>query len=435
VLKKVLSATLAEQATKELPQIIARLDAKIIEARNNESFLQRLASEPDMRTVAKELEGLVNQLHPAADSRMDYEQGLRDALFQCIDSSIEENAGMTFFNESKQGSGQHPFDLTAPTQLLQEPQLGDAHWSKGRSNAAKVLYDLNYEPDRPELQKEFRHNIGLFRNLMIYSSEGNLDGIGPSSMNHLRDRAVEIGNIAAYFQFEQPAHPRRARTAWNRSLNYLVDGMIGNAQEDMEVDMGKATIVDQSFGVFMGKLDEFASSVHLSGPAEKSDLARAYFKFLLEKISSRIQDERLRAEMYGILERERRPLADYLELQNELAKAKKLPTVVEKGFFSSFQDMNCIVSVPMFNEEYTRAYCRVLSKRVSDDMFRIMSVRLLEPLIFECIQFSLNLFNSNSTVIREAKLASGEADELEELRRVLQTHLDSSADPRNKKGN
>ena len=59
-------------------------------------------------------------------------------------------------------------------------------------------------------------------------------------------------------------------------------------------------------------------------------------------------------------------------------------------------------------------------QRISDDMFRIMSVRLLEPLIFECIQFSLNLFNSNSTVIREAKLASKDAEELQGLKKILQ---------------
>lgn len=89
VLKKVLSEVLVTQVTKELPEIIERLDDKIREARHNESFLQRLASEPEMRTVAKELEMLVNQLHPAADSRIDYEQGLRAQLFSHINEAVQ----------------------------------------------------------------------------------------------------------------------------------------------------------------------------------------------------------------------------------------------------------------------------------------------------------------------------------------------------------
>ena len=49
-----------------------------------------------------------------------------------------------------------------------------------------------------------------------------------------------------------------------------------------------------------------------------------------------------------------------------------------------------------------------------------MAVLLLEPLVFEAIQFSLNLFNNNTTVAREAKMATKETKELVELRDALQ---------------
>lgn len=208
-------------------------------------------------------------------------------------------------------------------------------------------------------------------------------------------------------------------------MNDVIDNLMGTESEDRNGEVQKlGGIVNDTFGVFMSRLGQFAESVKLgTSSSEQSDLARAYFKFLLEKIATRIQDERLRSEMYGILERERRPMCDFLEVQNELAKAKKLPTSVSKFLFAMQHDEN-MVDVTMYNKEWTAAYSRVLTKRVSDDMFRIMSVRLLEPLIFECIQFSLNLFNSNSTVIREAKLATKDADELEELKKILQGHLD-----------
>merc|ERR1712072_1438596 len=112
----------------------------------------------------------------------------------------------------------------------------------------------------------------------------------------------------------------------------------------------------------MHRLRGVAEEVHVRGASsqgDKSDLARAYFKFLLEKIASRIKDERLRGEMFGILDRERRPMADFLEVQNELAKAKRLPTPIEKSFFS-YSSSTDVVDVTMFNEEWTRAYTRVL---------------------------------------------------------------------------
>ena len=139
---------------------------------------------------------------------------------------------------------------------------------------------------------------------------------------------------------------------------------------------------------------------------------------MLDKISKRIHSETLAHEIVGLLKRERRPLADYLDIQNELAKAKKLPKPM-KNYFFGWKDSNEIVEVCQYNKEWTEAYIRLLTKRISDDIFRIMTVRLLEPLVFESIQFTLNLFNSNSTVIREAKLATKEADELEGLKRNL----------------
>ena len=55
------------------------------------------------------------------------------------------------------------------------------------------------------------------------------------------------------------------------------------------------------------------------GEAEQAELAKLYFKYLLEKISTRIHEDTLRQEVLGMLDRERRPVTDFLELQNELA--------------------------------------------------------------------------------------------------------------------
>lgn len=48
-----------------------------------------------------------------------------------------------------------------------------------------------------------------------------------------------------------------------------------------------------------------------------------------------------------------------------------------------------------------QAYLRAVAARTGDDIFRILSVRMLEPLIFECIQYSLNLFRSEK-IVKEA---------------------------------
>jgi len=44
------------------------------------------------------------------------------------------------------------------------------------------------------------------------------------------------------------------------------------------------------------------------------------------------------------------------------------------------------------------------AKRVSDDLFRNYAVRILEPLVFEAIQFSLNMFRQGGSITREAEV-------------------------------
>jgi hypothetical protein len=55
---------------------------------------------------------------------------------------------------------------------------------------------------------------------------------------------------------------------------------------------------------------------------------------------------------------------------------------------------------------------------------RIIAVRLLQPLVFESIQFSLTLFSSGGKMGREAEQSAAELEELEECRKVLQATLD-----------
>merc|ERR1712070_1171161 len=139
-------------------------------------------------------------------------------------------------------------------------------------------------------------------------------------------------------------------------------------------------------------------------------------RFLLEKIALRIQSDGLEQECFGMVERERRPVCDFLELQNELSKQQTYP----KEFHWLFGDSNKSFDVYLFNQEWTKAYLRVVSKRVTDDVFRIVAVRLLQPLVFECIQFTINLFSQGGKVKLEAKKSKKQLNELIECRDALQ---------------
>ena len=212
----------------------------------------------------------------------------------------------------------------------------------------------------------------------------------------------------AYYRPAFPNEPQRAHRKWNRELQAAVDNVI--EQQDG---------VSQCFQLLLDSLREFSDSAETSkaDPA-KVNLARLFFRYLLEKIAARIQEEGLEETIVGMLDREKRPSAEYGQVISQLAGARNHPESLP--YF--FSDLNKQLRVPMYGRDWTevrsgattahmvgivftglcaQAYMNVVGARTADDIFRILSVRMLEPLIFECISYSLNMFRADK-IVKEA---------------------------------
>ena len=167
-----------------------------------------------MRTVAKELEFLVNQLHPSADARADFEAAMRDNLFDAVD-----RASATGFREAFRHRGKgHAWDAIKYTKGT---EIGDECTTPKTSalsnvDVGGVLTDLNYKAENrgaPSGKASWRHNIGRFRELFVFGGESNLDGVSQENLDGLRTRAIEIGAIAGFFRHVLPERTVRQRRA------------------------------------------------------------------------------------------------------------------------------------------------------------------------------------------------------------------------------
>ncbi len=383
-LREVLSATLVERIVGELPTIIAQLDKKIEEVRHNQGFLQQLASQKDMTSLAHELEGLVNLLHPAADTRQDFEKELRENLHTSLAEMIAEAA-----------EGAFDFSKVPSSRRTAE--------GKPIPHAGPLLKELGYDAENMS-----KFDPQRFRDVLVFGGQGNTDGITAGSIAGFANDTTKLGAVTAFFEHSLPSNMRRARTTWVSGLNHMVDKLMGD-----KVDVGPAV-----YGLFTKQLNDFALNAEVShhGGATnaamneeqataQSKLAKLYFKFLLEKIAARIHEEGLAQEIEGMIERERRPTADFFALQSTMARSAGFPhhthKEIEAGWFSDNQGT---MAVTMFNAQWTQAYLDLLTRRVADDVFRIIAVRLLQPLVFESIQFSLTLFSSGGKMTREVRL-------------------------------
>lgn len=260
-------------------------------------------------------------------------------------------------------------------------------------------------------------------------------GITQDSITKLQRRGIEIGAMSAYFQHALPENPRRARTQWNLGLNKTVDRIMLGSNADVEEWTGPQEATEGDFTantglageIYAGLLSELTEMADTAKTeaGESGQLAKLYFRYVLAKIADRINEESMEQELIGMIERERRPVCDFLELQNELAKEQMYPVPFSPRLFrSGSRDNNSeVMRVELFNQEWTNAYLRLVSKRVSDDVFRILAVRMVEPLAFECIQYSLNLFSAKGSIGRESEQEMKKVEELEEIKELLmRTH-------------
>ena len=444
-----LSENLLQEVVKELPKIITALNVKIKEAKHNEGFLRRLADEPDLDTVSKELEILVNQLHPASDSRRVFEENLQRRLAEIVSDVVSvasQRAGPQHFlrqarmlcdsrdNGNGNGNGNGNFNGNG-NDKKQNNMIPD-------DRARKLLEKMNYKAtDSPTAP------LNKYNELTLYGGESHMDRWGANALDDIMKRGVTVGLFGLYFKQVMPEKPRQARSKWVQGMERIVDEMLEkNTSTDSSADTagftstdigtaeldGHLDLVARSFQAFMSELEDFSSRAAANDAASQKpsstsvELARLYFSYLTTNIANRIKKDGLEQEMEGMVAREKRPCPELLAVQNELAKQLMYPTPKYSVLADLFGDDQSKMVVTVFGKEWTEAYLGLVSKRISDDMFRIQAVRLLERLVFESISFSLNMFSKGDSVKHEAHSQSKEAARLEKCRDVLQKALDDA---------
>ena len=184
-----------QKIVPDIPKIVARLDNRIVEARENGSFLERLSKETNMSTVSQELSMLTNLLHPASDTRQDFEVKLRATIFNIV------NAAFT-----KAGTGAFAFDYAQSASMVPF----DGGRNQAVPGAREMLHSLNFNIDRDEVEGINRvANISKFRDLLVYGGQGHFDGINQELIDKITKRGIEIGAQTCYFDHSLPENPRR----------------------------------------------------------------------------------------------------------------------------------------------------------------------------------------------------------------------------------
>eukprot|EP01096_Ripella_sp_DP13-Kostka_P010336 TRINITY_DN4049_c0_g1_i1.p1 TRINITY_DN4049_c0_g1~~TRINITY_DN4049_c0_g1_i1.p1 ORF type:complete len:858 (-),score=453.53 TRINITY_DN4049_c0_g1_i1:207-2690(-) len=402
-LRTVISDLLLEKMCHTFPEMLSQLDAILFQAKHNEDFLTSLTKQKDLKPIAKELELLVNQMHPSANTRLDFEKNLREGLTEAIrnvwDNSYKGNFSSFFGTLRKE-----EFDLHQKT-------LSPASKSS-KSLAAKpssaVTESLHLKVRSVLRNSEFEgcssEPLEKFRSLTIYG-HGNPEKIDDWGLSTATLSAMHSGMMSQYFRFFLPENISRHRDSWQNSLERTVTAVI----EEQE-------LIDKAQDILLSKLFAFVNDINLEHNSDQTQMARSFFKYLIEKITAREDNEAIDQGLRAIILRELRAVADVSEISAFLPEITGYPPADEfSGFFGV---QNGPKGIAVYGEAWTKAYIEVVVQRCSDDIFRYLAVESLNPLIFKCLHYCLHLFN-NTKIAAEAKKEVQRIAKLERYKEIL----------------
>lgn len=400
--RKELTTELLKRAADSFPDLMSGLDEVIAKAREDEQFLLAISKESDLKNVAKELEKLVLQFHPTAGPRIEFETRLKARISSVVKERWEHAAQRNFVLTNRDKGLQMLPPHMAP-HLVDNVML-----RKLQYRVLTQLDGLNYSPKQGGVQHEDINEALIF-------GEGLPHFVDDGYLSRAHRESQQASSLSPWFQLMFPAdHDVGVRSRWSNSLTNAVEDLL---EEDHLVD-GVTTAALEELLVFVDEASEAAR-----GSRREGELARVYFRYLLKSVAGRLNEEGFEAGLRACIEREQRPSLDshtlLASIEARLAQEGIRPKLDTLIFNPVDRTDGYPVMVPVYGSVFTKAYIDAVSNRSSNDVFRMLAVSLLNPIIFESIHHSLNMFKSGK-LFREARRQLKYIKELQGLRASLE---------------
>jgi len=342
--------------------------------------------------VAKELEKLVNAFHPTSPVRLEFEKTLRN-IIKDLTHRYWDNAVHKVY-----GPLSTRVTLDSVTSPIPPKDSISVHLSRN------LLSHLSFNSSHSAQTEEFA-------SFLIYG-DGSPDKLEDRILENLDRSILATALHTPFYSHILSQDYQNQKMKWQANLVETVERVLEHKPADDIAGLAYSA-QKSAFDHLINFVETFAESHNRD--SETAKLARFFFRYLLEQVAARTDEENLTKSLAALLLREKRAYADYFEFHHRCREVLKV-AVEAPGFFESGR--NFPVPIVAYHDIWTKSYFEVVKARSSDDIFRLIAVDLINPLIFETIHYSLNLFKSGR-VQRESSKQLKVLAELEHHRGVL----------------
>jgi len=368
LLREVLSREQLKRIAACFPNMISQIENKILMEQENSSLLQNLAAMPDLRPISGEVKKLVTSLHPLSPMRGDFEAELEENLGDLVRTELERSIANNIPLEQ-------PKDLELSLEAQNNNGSGSSFEQSSFFNYVRSSYDAI---EGAMIDKSKGED---FKRLTILGeSDPQMD---EKELHEITKASFAASSVVPFYRWSIPKDFQRRRVAWNENLSFVIEDLL---DVNELAEKSRKYCIDQ----ILEFVENEAERRTANSADVNSDLAKGFFRYILTQISERTDQENLTESIRQMVAREKRPLADLARMSYGAHAVSKLPFNQHVGFFG-------VEHFPAFMNIYgniwNHAYVNhVLIPRVQTDVFRIIAVNLLDPLILDTIEQSLKFF-------------------------------------------
>lgn len=368
LLREVLSREQLKRVASSFPQMVGQIDKMIVCEQENRSLLDSLAAQPDLRPISHEVKKLVTILHPLSPRRGDFEGSLQKGLGQLVAKLIEQSIANNI-----------PLEMIKDLDIELNRQVNNGSGSAFEKSA--FLNTVRKSYDAIEGRIIDKDDADEFKQLTILGeSDPQID---ENSLRQITEATFAANTALPFYRLKIPKDFQRRRVLWNENLGLVVEDLLDTNRLG---DKCREYCIEQIL-IFVEKAAEKKESRALD---TNTSLAKGFFRYILGQIADRTSKENLVESIRQMVAREKRPYADLTKMTRGIHRVSKLPYDQHVGWLDN---EHFPVFVNIYGNIWNHAYVEDnLIPRVQDDVFRIMAVNLLDPLILDTIEQSLKFF-------------------------------------------
>ena len=392
-MRKRISDIQLDRIRGNIPQLIEEIDIEIGNLKNSESFLTNIM-EDSQNTLSMRLKILIEKLVGSSLERAEFEEELKRAFKETINSYLER----TFLDETPDENNEKNNDNNNDINQSSK-QINPANYSEYNSKQKIDPYIEKFLVSQNANLNDFKNDD--FKELFSYGLVSPLL-VNSDTLNDAYKKEAILSCSVPLFKLVIDDPMGKKRLLWNNYLRkYFASLLSDNNIQNLVYQITEQKILEYIF----------------KDPEGIDDLTKRFSEYIIREIGSEAYESKIKFSIQAMINTEKRPHVSLLEIVRQFTTLFPNYFRFQKGILGRFKK-NYQLELEVYSYEWNRAYLQAVSNQLADNIYRNVSVNLLDRMVEKLLEMTIDMFNKENA-LKEKNKVNDKIQKLKEIRSII----------------